>query len=208
MSTLTAYKEAQNVRDQKNALRKKFKLLRAELDADTKNDLDRKICECFINLASFRYAKTILMYAPTKGEINVLPIAEQALRCGKRIAFPVCNTEDHTMEFKYVSSLDELSCGEYSILAPPYGAETVTDFSDSVCIVPGLVFDTEGYRIGYGKGYYDRFLGSYSGSKLGLVYCDFILDRVPRGRYDRHVDIILSERGVKIANTEKHTKAK
>ena len=208
MSNFPAYKEAQNVRDLKNALRKKFKLLRAELDEELKKELDRKICEGFINLASFRYAKTILMYAPTQGEINVLPIADRALKCGKRIAFPVCNTEDHTMEFKLVSSLDELVCGEYSILAPTDGAETVSDLSDSVCIVPGLVFDTDGYRVGYGKGYYDRFLGSYNGSKIGLVYHDFILSRVPRGRFDRHVDIILSERGVKIANTEKHTKAK
>ena len=208
MNTFPAHNDAQSVREQKNALRKRFKLLRSELDTELKKELDRRICEGFINLASFRYAKTILMYAPSKGEINIMPIAEQALRCGKRIAFPVCNTTDHTMEFKYVTSLDELVCGEYSILTPPDGAETITDFSDSICIVPGLVFDYAGYRVGYGKGYYDRFLGSYNGSKLGLVYSDFILECVPRGRYDRHVDIILSERGVKIANTEKHTKAK
>ena len=208
MNTFTTHNEAQSVRDQKNALRKRFKLLRAELDENVKKALDMKICESLINLASYRYAETILMYAPAKGEINVLPIAEHALGCGKRIAFPICNTYDCTMEFKYVSSLDELICGEYSIPAPPRDAETVTDFSSSICIVPGLIFDSDGYRVGYGKGYYDRFLGSYNGSRIGLVYFDFILDRVPRGRYDRHVDIILSERGVKIASTEKYTKTK
>ena len=105
------------------------------------------------------------------------------------------------MEFKVVKELDCLSAGSYSIPEPPVDAETVTDLSGTVCLVPGLVFDKAGYRVGYGKGYYDRFLSTYPGTKLGIVYSDFILDRVPRGRFDRRVDTLVTERGVKLAAT-------
>jgi len=191
----------ENVKEAKNELRKKYKLLRGELSAEQKRSLDEAICSLTVSLASFRFAETVLMYAPTGSEIDVLTIARYALECGKKVAFPRCNVDDHTMEFKYVSSLDELYEGEYSIREPSEDAESVTDFSRSICIVPALVFDRAGYRIGYGKGYYDRFLGGYTETKLGLVYSDFILDRVPRGRFDRHVDILVCEKGVKIATT-------
>ena len=80
--------------------------------------------------------------------------------------------------------------------------ESVTDYSKSICIIPGVVFDNAGYRVGYGKGYYDRFLAAYDGTKFGLAYSECILNEVPRGRFDRHVDILISEKGVKIAKTK------
>ena len=194
--------ENDNVKDAKRDLRVKYKTARAELSAECKKALDEKICAATTALASFRFAKTILIYAPAEREIDVMPIARYALECGKRVAFPRCNTFDHTMDFKYVDNLDDLTVGEYSIREPLESAESVTDFSHSICIVPGLVFDRAGYRVGYGKGYYDRFLGTYKETKLGLVYSDFTLDFVPRGRFDRHVDILVCEKGVKIASSD------
>ena len=194
--------DASQVKTEKNALRKQYKLLRSELSEEEKQKLDRQICENTQSLASFRYAETVLMYAPTKGEINVMPIAEYALSCGKRIAFPRSNAENHTMDFKYVESLDSLVPGEFGIFEPSEDMPSVIDFSHSICIVPGLVFDKMGYRVGYGKGFYDRFFSNYRETKLGLIYSDFILDSVPRGRFDRRVDILVSERGVKIASSD------
>ena len=62
--------------------------------------------------------------------------------------------------------------------------------------VPGIAFDDRGYRIGYGKGFYDRFLSSFDGSSIGVAYEDFILPVVPRGRFDEKVDVLLTENGV------------
>ena len=191
--------ESLRIRNEKNALRQKYKSLRTDISTDAKLALDQTICHTTVSLASFRYADTVLMYAPTGTEIDIFPIATFALQCGKKVAFPRCLTESHSMDFKYVTSLDELTKGEYSILEPPANAISVTDFSHSICIVPGLVFDNSGYRVGYGKGYYDRFLSTYRETKLGLVYSDFIIDQVPRGMFDRRVDIIVSEKGVKLA---------
>lgn len=202
MDGFVAKNENDNVKDAKRALRAKYKSLRAEITSQDKKALDEKICAATVALASFRYANTVLMYAPTESEIDVMPIARYALECGKKVAFPRCNVDEHTMDFKYVASLDELTVGEYSIREPLQSAESVTDFSHSICIVPGLVFDRAGYRVGYGKGYYDRFLSGYRETKLGLVYSDYILECVPRGRFDRHVDILVCEKGVKIASSD------
>ena len=64
--------------------------------------------------------------------------------------------------------------------------------------MPGLVYDKAGYRLGYGKGFYDRYLSHFSGCTLGVVYSDYILPTVPRGRFDVSVDILLTEKGVKM----------
>jgi 5-formyltetrahydrofolate cyclo-ligase len=191
-----------NVKDVKRKLRNQYKQYRLALPADVKADYDKKICEALVQLVSFKYSDTILMYAPLEGEIDVMPIAERALELGKRVAFPRCIEEPRNLDFKYVSSLDELKSGSYSIAEPTEDMESVTDLSRSICIIPGIVFDKDGYRVGYGKGYYDRFLAAYDGTKFGLAYSECILDSVPRRRFDRHVDILISEKGVKLAKTK------
>ena len=195
-----------NTRDLKNALRAEYKQIRAEMPEETHRARDEKICSVITSLASYRFAHTVLMYAPSGNEIDISAVALHAIAAGKRIAYPLCNVNDHTMVFKLVSHPSELKSGSYSIPEPAEECETLTDISGTVCLIPGLVFDKEGFRVGYGKGYYDRFLSTYNESKLGIVYSDFILDRVPRGRYDRCVDILVTERGVKVAESKKRQK--
>lgn len=191
-----------NVKDIKKHLRNQYRQYRLNIPEDIKSEYDKKICDTLMQMVSFRYSETILMYAPLKGEIDIMPIAKKALELGKRVAFPRCVEDPRNLDFKYVSSLDELSEGSYSIAEPSEELESVTDFSKSICIIPGIVFDTEGYRVGYGKGYYDRFLSVYDGTKFGLAYSECIIDSVPRGRFDKHVDMLISEKGAKIAKTK------
>lgn len=191
-----------NIKEEKNRLREQYKKLRAEISPEERAALDKKICDSFTALASFRYANVILMYAPLEGEIDILPIAREALKRGKKVAFPLCNTEDHTMTYHYVESLDELESGSYSILEPSADAPKFNGESPSICLVPGIVFDKAGYRVGYGKGYYDRFLNSYDGACVGLVYSKFIIDSVPRGRFDVAVSVLVSENRVRMTNAK------
>ena len=191
-----------NVKDVKKKLRNQYKQYRLSLPADVKADYDNRICEALMHMMSFRYSDTILMYAPLEGEIDIMPVAETALVLGKKVAFPRCVEDPRNLDFKYVKSLDELRSGSYSIAEPSEDMESVEDYSKSICIIPGIVFDQEGYRVGYGKGYYDRFLAVYDGTKFGLAYSECILDEVPRGRFDRHVDILISEKGAKLAKSK------
>ena len=194
------------IKQEKDALREKYKVLRREISPDEKLRRDKAICERSRNLASYRYAKHVLLYAATPDEISLFALAESALKAGKKVFFPRCNTEERTMTYHSVSSLDELSPDSYGICEPPESAPVFDPQKDqgfSVCFVPGLLFDRMGFRLGYGGGYYDRFLSSFGGNRVGIVYSDFILPQVPRGRFDEKMDILLTERNniiIKAAN--------
>ena len=190
-----------SLKEAKDGLRAEYKIKRAALDAEIKRQRDAKICERALSLVSFRCADYVLMYSAQENEICVDSLAKEALRQGKKVAFPVCDAENHTMSYHFVSSLSELSVGTYGIREPDKGAPSYSVEScrgSAICFVPGLVFDTHGYRVGYGKGYYDRFLSGFCGSRIGIVYSDFILPEVPRGRYDERVDMLIGEKGVKL----------
>ena len=83
-----------------------------------------------------------------------------------------------------------------SIPEPPSDLPTFEPKGHCVCIVPGLAFDKNGYRIGYGKGYYDRFLKDFNGTKIGLCRCDFLKDALPVNEFDHKVDMIITEKGI------------
>ncbi len=190
-----------SIRKVKDEIRADYSARRAAMDPAEKKRRDDAICRAAISLVSFRYAEYVLLYAATENEIQIRDIAIEALNRGKKIAFPRCDKETHTMQYHIVSSLDELAPDTYGILEPPpenpiYDPET--DLGSAICFVPGLVYDKAGYRLGYGKGFYDRYLSHFSGCTLGVVYSDYILPVVPRGRFDVSVNILLTEKGVKM----------
>ena len=193
------------IRKKKNDIREKYKALRQAILPDVKVKMDEKICNTFLSLATYRYASVLLMYAPKSDEVNIFPIAERALADGKQIAFPRCKPETHDMDYHYITSLDQLKKGSYGLLEPTPELP-IYDFRESkapaACIVPALVYDKHGYRLGYGKGYYDRYLGNYSGSKVGMIYSDYIIDSLPRGRFDLNVDFIVTEKGLRVVDTK------
>lgn len=79
----------------------------------------------------------------------------------------------------------------------PERCRLVTDYSRGLCIVPGLCFDAEGYRLGYGKGYYDRFLSAFRGVTVGICYTACTQWRLPHGRYDRQIQLLITEKYIR-----------
>lgn len=189
--------------EEKKAARAKYKALRAEISGEEKTRFDDAICERIISLACFRFADTVLLYSPIGSEIDVNKIALRALSLGKRVALPVCDTVTREMTFKYIGSLDELELGAYSIPEPKADAMSFSHIQHSLCIVPALAFDKLGFRIGYGGGYYDKFLKKFDGVTLGVAYDRLIADKLPTGVYDMPVDIIVTERRSIIPNAKK-----
>lgn len=189
------------IRKQKDDIRAEYKQLRMQMPIEERARRDEAICRAAAGLVSFRYAEFVLLYAATQGEIDVSAIAQTALERGKKILFPRCDKKTHTMTYYEVASMDELVADAYGILEPPAGNpayDVENEKGSAVCFVPGLVYDKAGYRLGYGKGFYDRYLSSFSGCTIGVVYSDYILREVPRGRYDVSVDILLTEKGVRV----------
>lgn len=188
------------IKKEKDDLRQKYLVMRSEMARDVKKARDEAICKCTLGLVSFRYAEFVLLYSATENEIDVSLIAEAAFKAGKKVAFPRSDKETHTMRYHFVTSLDELSVDTYGIKEPPADApiyDPTKESGSAVCFVPGLLYDKAGYRLGYGKGFYDRYLSAFSGCKIGVIYSDYIMPAVPRGRFDVSVDILLTEKGVK-----------
>ncbi len=186
------------LRDEKNQLRLTYKQIRRQIPPDKKALLDRQICEHFFSLASYRYADTLLLYYPRPDEADTRPILRNALQAGKKVALPRC-FEGGLMEFYFITEENDLVEGLFGIPAP--GPDCALFDKHSFCksilmTVPGLAFDRKGYRLGYGKGYYDRYLSDSFIPSVGFTYSACITDRLPKGRYDLPVNLIISEKGV------------
>lgn len=190
------------IRTVKKELREKYVEMRKNMPREQKEAFDTKIRDRIIASITYRHSNEILLYASMENEIDTWKLFETAVNAGKKVAFPR-TFQDNTMKYYYCSSKDDLEKRENGIYEPKEGLAEYVPTNLSLCIVPAVVFDKEGYRIGYGKGFYDRFLSDFPGVKLGLVYSNMILPRVPRGRFDRHVDVIFTERGVVAVNATK-----
>jgi 5-formyltetrahydrofolate cyclo-ligase len=101
------------------------------------------------------------------------------------------------MDFFIINSLDDLEDGYFGVREPNPGTATkVTTTEKTVCIVPAFLFDEKGYRLGYGKGYYDRFLSKFGGKTVGICYEENIRDSLMHGKYDRPVTLIVTEKRI------------
>ena len=190
-----------NIKLEKTELREGYKTLRKAMSPKEKKALDEKIANRLIGLWAFRECKTLMCYISKDIEVDTVAIVETALKLGKSVAAPRCIDNTRQMSFYRFSSYDELQNGSYGLLEPQAIPENkVTDFSECLCVVPAISFDEDGYRLGFAKGYYDRFLSNYDGRTVGICYSSCVNDALPRGRYDRKVDMLVTEKKLYICN--------
>lgn len=184
-----------NIREQKMQLRAKHKKLRTLRPADVKNKLDKKISETFLSSKEYKQCEILFAFVSSEIEVDTSDIISNALADGKKLALPKCRNKLGEMDFYFVTSVNQLKKGTFSIPEPDSAVCTAVDDSVSgLCLVPGLCYDMHGYRIGFGKGYYDRFLQKFSGISVGLCYTRCIEQKLPRGVFDKPVDILITEK--------------
>lgn len=186
-----------DIRKYKIELREQCRNRRKNIDPDTKKEMDFQIAERVKRLYQYRSAKVVMVYVSTSIEIDTFRIIENALKDGKQIAVPRCIPQTRQMEFHYITSIDQLTPGCFSVLEPPEDFPVVSDFSGALMLVPGFMFDCFGYRLGYGKGYYDRYMSRYNGAAVGLCYSEELRAHMHHGRYDRSVDAVVSEKWIR-----------
>jgi len=189
-----------DIRPIKKQIRERSLSMRKSMSRTEKQRMDFKIENKVLNLWKFRESPTVLLYCSLPLEVSTKHLIERAWALGKTVALPRCVKDTSDMDFFVVRSWDDLEAGAYSIPEPKERCELLQDSGVSVCIVPALAFDKAGYRTGYGKGYYDRFLAAYRGTTIGLVYQSCIEDEIPHGRYDRKVDIVVTENDTYFCN--------
>ena len=170
----------------KQFLRNKYKQIRKSiLNIEEQDDI---IFNKVINLEEYIQTNLILIYVSLKEEVDTIKLIKYSLEKGKKVAVPKC--EENDIKFYYINSLEDLEKGNFGILEPKT-SQTVTNFNHSICIVPGVAFDKQNNRIGYGKGFYDRFLENYTGIKIGLTYKECICDEIDIDKNDVKIDIII-----------------
>ena len=183
-----------NVRQQKIELRAKYKKIRTECPPDIKVKLDKKITDKFLALEEYTSCKVLFAFVSSDIEVDTMEIIKRALADGKQVAVPKCTDKMGHMEFYFIKSLEDLKVGYFSILEPVTDICVKAEEYDGLCIVPGLCFDYQGFRIGFGKGYYDRFLQNFNGTTVGICYSKCVEKELPRGTYDKSVDVVVTDK--------------
>ena len=179
----------------KKDIRSQYIKKRDALSQEEVNVKSDKILYQLFNMTEYKDAKYILLYADYHNEVATNKIFEDARQRGKKIYFPKVFGQE--MEFYSVDSLEELRFGYKGIREPqenPIKRFFYKKQDTTIMIVPGVAFDMKGYRVGYGKGYYDKYLSEKKMiSTFALAYAFQILEHVPSDAHDIKMDQIITE---------------
>ncbi len=194
-----------DIREYKNALRQRYRDYRTRLSPQDKLRLDEDVLSRVTRLDQYTNADLLLVYVSTAIEVDTRKLIERALQDGKRVGVPRCVPNTRNMEFYEITSLDELTPGTFGVDEPqPDPQRLLPTNPGGLCIVPALCYDEYGYRLGYGKGYYDRFLATYTGITVGICYAACVRHSLVHGRFDRPVELLVTERYIKRTVQQSH----
>jgi len=183
-----------DIRDRKKSLRTELKEKRMAMTQAEKEAFDAKIAEQLFSFGPYVSSKIVFVYVAKSIEAETRGIILHSLSAGKCVAVPKCAGGSEVMDFCFIEDINDLTPGAFGIMEPGEGAKQVRDFSRGICIVPGLGFDDYGYRLGYGMGYYDRFLAGFGGVTVGLCYSNCVQAALPYGKFDRRVQYLITEK--------------
>lgn len=167
-----------HIREQKRAMTEEQIVARSE-----------KLGQLFTASEAYRQAKTIYGYLPYNQEVRTVPMLEQALKDGKKVAVPKVYGEE--MKFIYMDDLSKVEKG-YAGIPEPIADLPIADDKTALILMPGLAFDKKGHRIGYGGGFYDRFLAAEPDHPtLALCYEFQMQEHLETEEFDIPVDYVL-----------------
>ncbi|MDF1672561.1 MAG: 5-formyltetrahydrofolate cyclo-ligase [Vicingaceae bacterium] len=175
--------------EDKNRLRKKMLEIRARLKPSLKKEYDLWVCQQLEQFIEEKRYKTIHAYLPMGKEINITPLLENLIAKGITVVTPK-TLPKRKLENRVLISLTDIEKGVFGTTHPAKPQEYTGTFD--LIIIPGLAFDNNNYRLGYGGGYYDNFLINHPESyKLGIFYTKQKVDNVPTESHDLPLDEIL-----------------
>lgn len=176
----------------KNILRKEMRDKRRALSPDFIKSASEKITESLLTLECIKKARHIMVYLSAFKEPDTFPLISELFSTGKEISVPTSDTDTFTIAPSLIKSLDNLTKGAYGIYEPKEIISVPTSDID-VVLVPGIAFTKQGDRLGFGKGYYDRFLNEFNGTKIGIGYSFQITQNIPVSEHDIRMDMIVTE---------------
>jgi|SRR5690625_486072 len=181
----------------KDQLRKQVVTKLAQLTEQEKVKIEKMLLHHLVNSSVWKEAQTIGITCSTKSEWDTYPIIEKAWEEGKVVAVPKTIPKQRVMLFYRIDSFSHLEEGHHNLIEPiPNKERYITKDRIDLILVPGLVFDKRGYRIGFGGGYYDRFLKDYSGITVSLLSRLQLVKSIPIEKHDLHVQYVITESGI------------
>jgi 5-formyltetrahydrofolate cyclo-ligase len=180
---------------EKDSIRKQIIEHRDSIDINTKGQWDEDIFNSLIKSEWYKKANTIFAFVSFKSETDTHKIIKYAIHDGKTICVPRIKSKQKGIEIFKIDSFDQLEKGYFGILEPIESCLAVESKDIDLILMPGVAFDRQGGRLGYGAGFYDRFLSKINTSvdKIAVAYHFQVLDNIPMDEHDVRIDGIVTE---------------
>ena len=173
----------------KKELRAQIRQMKRAMTIEQIEQASAKLGQLFVQTSQYKNAKNIYGYLPYNQEVRTVPMLEQAIRDGKRVAVPKVYGDD--MKFIYMDDLSQVELG-YAGIPEPVADGPVADDPTALVLMPGMAFTEKGDRMGYGGGFYDKFLASQpEHPTVALCYAFQMVESLPTEEYDIPVDCVL-----------------
>lgn len=181
----------------KSSIRETVRKRRDSMTAADVETKSKEIAEKLMALEEYRKAKAVMFYAAKGNEVQTREMIKAAIKEGKKVLLPVTNMEKKEIEAAVIEHYDrDLKKGAYGIMEPKEKSDVNEKLIDAV-VLPGVAFDRQGHRLGYGLGYYDKLLRRLTNAaKIGLAYDFQIVDKLPRESHDERMGLIVTESSV------------
>lgn len=194
----------ETTRHEKSRIRDEMRRKRNALTRDNAESKSSAIAANLMKTVEYKDAKAVMFYAAKGSEVQTREMIEAALREGKTVLLPITNMEKKEIEAAVIENCgSDLKEGAFGIMEPKQdwahsttvelGVNPKDEEKINAVIVPGVAFDIEGHRLGYGHGFYDKLLKRLRAVKIGLAYDFQIMDKLPRESHDEKMDIIVTE---------------
>ena len=177
----------------KQACRRESMLAREALSEDERTAKSLAIWRNFLAAPELETHHHLLLYAHHGSEVHTIGLVEDCLNSGREVSLPVVLSDSPHLELRRVTDVDRLAKGAFGIMVPPDAEPAISYEEIDIVVIPGLGFDREGWRVGYGGGFYDRLLSQSYAMTVGFAFDCQILPAVPTECHDEQLNMIVTE---------------
>ncbi|HBF77741.1 MAG TPA: 5-formyltetrahydrofolate cyclo-ligase [Clostridiaceae bacterium] len=179
----------------KDIIRKEIIEKRSRITKEQKEEWSQSICQQILNWDIFQKSKSVMLYSSIRNEVDLSAVVEKLLMDKKTVIFPKSIKLNKRLVPCIIKSISDLKLGSYGIMEPEENFIANKGEIDLI-LVPGVAFNPQGYRIGYGAGYYDRFLEGFKGITAGIAYSFQITDFNCIHEHDAQLNYIITENAI------------